>query len=407
MTARPGIAKLVFFNRFFYPDPSATSQMLTDLAFHMAQAGHEVHVVASRVPQGELEEELVRGVRIHRVADSTQGDHGLPRKALDYYGFYRGARAAARKLLGPGDVAILLTDPPLLSVAVAPLVRRVRGKVVLWMQDLFPEVAREYGVPGLRGPLGNALLGRRDRSLALADDIVAIGELMAQRLRARPGVAADRVRTIHNWADGREIVPMTRAADGLRAQWSIGDDFVVAYSGNLGRVHEFQTLLGAASRLRAEKGVRFIFIGRGPRLGEVRESARRLGLANVEFRPLQERANLGRSLALADVHLSVLEPAYEGLVVPSKLYGIMAAARPTLFVGDPAGETGAILAASEAGLSVPKGDDAALARAILHLRDDAGRRQQLGRNARAYFERHYDMPIALRSWEAVPARLGA
>ena len=391
--------RIVFFNRFFYPDISATSQMLSDLAFHLAERV-EVHVVTSESKGGGALE-TVRGVTIHRVAPAASGPHTLVRRAWDYLRYYIGARAALRRIVGPGDIVVAKTDPPLLSVALGTLAKAKGASLVVWLQDLFPEVAAQYGIPAMGGALGERLRRGRDASLSLADAVVAIGDRMAARVLRSGGVSPGRIRVIHNWADGESLVPLGNARNELRARWGLQDKFVVGYSGNLGRVHEFDTLLGAAARLRAEAGIAFLIVGAGPRLAQVRERAAAGGLANIRFEPLQERDSLPQSLAIADVHLSILRPEFEGLVVPSKLYGIMAVGRPAIFIGDPGGETGGILRAADAGLSVACGDDGGLAQAILRLRDAPSERERLGANARSAFEAKYEMRQAFAEWSSL------
>jgi glycosyltransferase involved in cell wall biosynthesis len=393
--------KLVFFNRFFFPDTSATSQMLTDLALDLARTGSDVHVVASHAEGENARTEAMRGLTVHRVAAAAGGPHGLAWRALAYLAYLRGARRAAYRLLRVGDLAITLTDPPLLSAAIAPVAARRGAKLVAWLQDLFPEVAREYGIPGT-GRIGGAPLRRlRDRSLAGAHAVVVIGDTMAERVRALGCVDAARLQVIHNWSDGRAIMPVDPTSNALRRAWGLDGRFVVGYSGNLGRVHEFGTLLDAAARLSGEPDVVVLIVGRGPRLAEAKQRAARDRLANLRFEPHQNRAHLAESLGAADLHISILPPAFEGLVVPSKIYGIMAAGRPTVFIGSITGETARILAQAGAGLTVATGDSAALAAAILRLRDDFRERAAMGDRARAAFEARYDMPIALRKWRSV------
>jgi colanic acid biosynthesis glycosyl transferase WcaI len=181
---------------------------------------------------------------------------------------------------------------------------------------------------------------------------------------------------------------------------------VVGYSGNLGRVHEFGTMLDAAALLADKPGIRFVVIGRGPRLQEVKARVEREGIANVRFEPHQDRDMLGQSLGVADVHLSVLQSGFEGLVHPSKLYGIMAAGRPTIFIGDAYGETGSILASTGSGVTVRTGDAAGLAAAIELLRTDGDARARMGSTARQAFDERYAMPIALGRWRSLLASLG-
>jgi len=398
--------KIVFFNRFFHPDTSATSQILSDLAFHLAERGHEVHAVASRVTGAASDLETTRGVVIHRVATASAEPHSLAARGLAYLDFYRGARNAGRSIVGEGDIVVAKTDPPLLSAAIGPIAKRRGARVVAWLQDVFPEVAREYGVPGMGWPIGAAIARARDRSLAGADGIVAIGERMAGRIASIPGVSRERLHVIHNWADGDAIHPVDAAANPLRREWNLTDKFVVGYSGNLGRVHEFDTLLGAAAALKENDGIAFLFIGRGPRLAEVRARVEREGLRNVRFEAHQPREALAQSLGVPDVHICILRPEFETLVHPSKLYGILAAGRPSIFVGDMQGEAAHILASTGSGLSVRHGDVEGLRSAIELLRNDAAKRREMGDAARRAFDAHYSMSHALDRWETLLASLG-
>jgi colanic acid biosynthesis glycosyl transferase WcaI len=396
--------KIIFFNRFFFPDTSATSQIVSDLAINLAAEGYEVHAITSRV-SGGVEYEEIAGVAIHRVAVALTGPHGLARRALAYLVYYRGARKAARALIAPGDVVVLKTDPPMLSAAVGHLAKHRGAKLILWLQDVFPEVAHEYGVPGMGGPLGAVIRHVRNRSLSIADRIVVIGDRMANQI-SKAGPSPGHVEVIHNWADGETIRPVDRDSNTLRRTWNLGNDFVVGYSGNLGRVHEFETMLDAATLLKDEPGIRFVVIGRGPRLQRVRERVTREHLENIRFEPHQDRDMLGQSLGVADVHLSVLRSGFEGLVHPSKLYGIMAAGRPTIFIGDAQGETASILSATRSGMVVKPGDSAGLVAAIRLLRDKVDVRTQMGIAARQAFDERYAMPIALQKWRSVLASLG-
>ncbi len=399
--------KIVFFNRFFYPDSSATSQMLSDLAFHLAAKGRGVHVVTSRVPNGEAELETIRGVTVHRVANSAIGTTSLVRRALAYAHFYSGARKLAARLIQPGDIVVLKTDPPMLSAAIGRIARRKGARVVNWLQDIFPEVAQRYGIPGAGGITGGMLRWLRNRSLSTATRTVVIAEQMARHLEALQCIPAANLAVIHNWANGEAIRPVARGENALRTRWALDRAFVVGYSGNLGRVHEFDTLLGAAAKLREENDIRFLIVGRGPRLGEVMDRARRDGLDNIRFEPHQDQGSLALSLGAADIHISTLHPDYEGLVHPSKLYGVMAAGRPTVFIGDPRGETARILEEADAGITVPTGDSAGLAQVIRDLRATPARCKELGDHARAAFESKYDRRIALAKWEAMLDSLSA
>jgi glycosyltransferase involved in cell wall biosynthesis len=245
----------------------------------------------------------------------------------------------------------------------------------------------------------------RDYSLSRATLNVALGELMASRLRHQaPRV---RVEVVHNWADGRSVRPVNPIDNRLRRDWALGDRFVVAYSGNMGRAHEFETILQACERLRQRHDIVFLFIGAGAQRAPIEAQAASRGLANLLFFPFQPREHLAMSLSAADVHLVTLHPALEGLIVPSKFYGIAAAGRPTLFVGDRRGEIARILEKGGCGISVETGDAGELAAAIERMSVDREGTAAMGRRARCVFEDRFDAPRALARWEFLLKGLGA
>ena len=394
--------KIIFLNRFFYPDHSATSQLLADLAFHLADAGWDVSVICSRQryddPAAELPAtEQVNSVQVYRVWTSRFGRHNLIGRGLDYLSFYLSAAWRLYCLAREGDIVVAKTDPPMISVVAAWVARLRRANLVNWLQDLFPEVATALNIKGFDGALGRTLVGLRNRSLRQAKCNVVLGELMRQRL-VMEGIAEGHIRVVHNWADGDAITPLLQAQNPLRKEWELEGRFVVGYSGNLGRAHEFTTLLDAAEFLQQEEAIVFLFIGGGPQLPMVQKAVQERGLGNCMFRPYQPRERLQESLGLADLHLVVLRPELEGLIVPSKFYGIAAAGRPTVYVGDLQGEVAQIIMGGDAGTTVAIGNGEGLAEKIVGLYQNPVRCARLGQNARLLFEQRYSKQRALQAW---------
>jgi len=378
-------ARVVFVNRYFHPDESATSRMLSDLAFRLVERGIEVAVVTSRQlyenPHGGLAaQENVRGVAIHRVAACTFGRARLLGRALDYLSFHVAAGLKLLSLLSAGDVVVAKTDPPLICV-VSGVAARLRGaRLVNWLQDLFPEVAAALSPAMLPSWLHDALAGLRDRSLRMAAMNVVIGNGMRERLLVR-GIGADHIRVIPNWADPQAIVPIAKDNSQIRSRLNLQNRFVIGYSGNFGRAHEFHTLLDAARHLRDERFA-FVMTGGGARSDELRAAVAREALTNFHFQGYQPVAMLSDSLAAADVHLVSLLPSLEGLIVPSKVYGILAAGRPVVFIGDTRGEVANLLREHDCGISVAPGAGQHLADELRALQADPERVLALGANAR-------------------------
>ena len=396
--------QIVFINRFFYPDHSATSQLLTDLAFHLAEQSHRVLVIASRQQYGDPTSMLsprdeVKGVKIQRVWSTRFGRTQLLGRALDCATFYFTAAMALLKHVRTGDIVVAKTDPPLISV-VAAMVAKIRGaKLINWIQDLFPEVAGALGIGGIQG-LEGLLRSARNWSLRTAYQNVAIGDGMATKL-TEEGIQSDAIQVIHNWSDGCAIQPVDRDKNDLRREWNLQDAFVVGYSGNFGRAHEFETILGTAEKLKSAANILFLFIGDGAQRDWIEEEARRRGLENITFKPYQPREQLTLSLSVPDVHLISLNPSLEGLIVPSKFYGVAAAGRPTIFIGSKHGEIPRILRKAQCGFSFEKGQTEEASRIIRELADHKDTCLRLGRRARALFDQRFEMRHAMRAWEGV------
>jgi len=395
--------KVIFLNRYFYPDHSATSQMLSDLAFFLAGAGHEVCVVTSCQRYDDAAANLplharIDGVEVQRVRTTRFGRDNLVGRALDYATFYLAAGWRLWRVARAGDVVIAKTDPPLISV-VAWLVASWRGaRFVNWVQDVFPEVAEALGVRALAGPLAGLLRSLRNAAFRSAATNVVLSERMAEVV-ARSDALPSRICIIPNWADMEAIRPVAAADNPLRREWGLADKFVVCYSGNMGRVHEFETILGAAERLTAGAGPNaFLFIGDGAQRQMIEHEVRRRALPNVQFRPYQDRARLSFSLGVGDVHLVSQRPEVEGYVFPSKLYGILAAGRPVVFIGDPNAEISALVEREGIGVALRQSDAAGLADQLLRLAHDAALREAMGERARALLCERYDKRIAFKAW---------
>ncbi|MBG0811734.1 glycosyltransferase family 4 protein [Methylosinus sp. H3A] len=401
--------KFIFFNRFFAPDVSATSQLLSDLAFHLASKGEEVVVVTSRGLYDDASAdlpawEMSNGVTVHRVYRSRFGRHSIWGRALDAAALYYHFVAAALRLAARGDSLVVMTDPPLLSVALALVARLKSCHLVNWLQDVYPEVALGLGVR-LPAPFGALLAGARNLSLKFAARNVAIGERMAARLRAS-GLPPERVAIIPNWCDDERVIPRPIDDNALRAEWGASERFVVAYSGNLGRAHEYRTLLDAAERLRDEADLLFLFIGGGYLTRGLRAEVETRGLSSLfQFRPYQDAELLPLSLTAANVHWISLLPSMEGLIVPSKFYGVAAAGRGAIVIGDPEGEIAALVTRHDCGAAVASGEGTDLAALIRRLKRDPAMVAQWGRNARALLDGEFGRRRSLLEWETLLASL--
>jgi glycosyltransferase involved in cell wall biosynthesis len=429
----PSVPTILLLNQYYAPDEAATAQMLADLGEGLAARGARVVAITSDRSYADPSRryparETIRGVEVRRVRTTGFGRATKPGRIADYFTFLAGAKL--QLLFGPApDAVVSLSTPPLVAL-LGSFIGRIRGaRTLFWSMDVYPDVAYELGA--IRK---GSLTGRLVASLArlthrLPDVVVALGDTMKAKLEEG---GANDVAVIHNWADGDAIRPMPVETNELRRAWGWSDRFVILYSGNMGLGHEFETALLGTARvaLNAEGGLRnaesggptprLAFIGAGPRRHEIEQRAVDLGLLEaqashsefripnsefapatvpplriphsefrIHFRPPLPRDQIAMSLTAADVHLVTMRDGMQGLIVPSKIYGILAAGRPTIYVGPAEGEIYEIVAGGACGVHVAIGDAAGFANAVERYASDPALVRAHGENARRLFDERF------------------
>ena len=412
MAERP--PHVCFFNRSYYPDRGATGQLLTDLAEALAgEHGWRVSVVAGRplTPGvahptkrpglGRVRREMRNGVEIFRAGGTTFPPRRFVGRVLNYVTYFLSAGLAGLSVPRP-DVVVALTDPPIIGLAALVAARRARARFVFLCQDIFPEVARL--LEDFQSDTVETLLTRVNRLLVRkADRVVALGDTMRQRLIDGKGADPAKVSVIHNWADCGAIRPGPKANPFSRAH-GLADRFVVMHSGNVGLSQNLDTLLDAAAHLRPYRDIVVLLVGDGTKREGLVARAQAEGLDNVRFLPSQPREVLADSFATADVFVVSLKRGLAGYIVPSKLYGILAAGRPYVAAVEGDSEVAAITRRYDSGLAAEPADAKDLAEKILRLYHDPALARRLGENARqAALE--FDRPVAIRAYQALLAPL--
>src|SRR5207302_320913 len=224
-----------------------------------------------------------------------------------------------------------MTDPPVIADVALAVARRFGVPLVVISQDVFPDIAVE--LKRLENPL---LVGFLRRAIGFylqrADRVVAIGETMQQRLEEK-GAPPERLRVIPNWVDTDALTPQPRDNDWSQ-EHGLADRFVVMHSGNVGHAQNLDALVRAATFLRDLDDLTVAIIGGGARHAALVELADVLEADAVRFFGYQPRETLSLSLSAADVHVVGLARGLSGYVVPSRLYGILAAGRPVIVAAD-------------------------------------------------------------------------
>lgn len=388
-----------FVNRFYFPDETATAQLLTDLAEGLVAAGHEVTVIASRPPRSGLaRDEHHRGVHIRRVSAPRSRAGNLIGRAFDFVFFSIAALFALTRFVRRGDVVITLTDPPLLGVWIA-LVARLKGaQCVHWIQDIYPEIAVE--ITGQRSLLW--LRPLRNLGWRLARGCVAASGEMA-KVVASTGVPAGRIHVSENWSPAGVQPATASEVQALRAAWGLDEKFVAMYSGNLGRAHDLVPLIDLAELLRNDPQIAIVFVGEGAQRRSLENLAHARRLENVRFFGPQPRERLHAALSVADLHFVTVRPGAERYVFPSKLYGIARVGRPALVIANPDSALAQTVRTRGFGAAFDRTEIDAAGTWARSLRSDLEARNRLGAAAEQFASDGHERAVAF--WSSLLADL--
>ena len=379
---------IAFFNRSYYPDTTATGQLLTDLCEDLVRDhGCRVSVVTGPplLPTAEVRmrglvtRQMHNGVEIHRARGTRFSKDRFAGRATNYLSYFASATYAGLRLHRP-DVVVALTDPPIIGLAAWLAGKRFGAPLVMAFKDLFPEVTvllKDFHSDTINGMLQrvNQFLVRR------AACNVALGETMRQRLIENKGAPADRTTIIADWADTTAVAPGPKR-NAFSEAHGLADQFVVMHSGNIGLSQSLETVIEAAELLQDLPDLRVVFVGEGVKKADLQEQVRTRGLTNVTFLPFTPKERLGESFATADLFIVSLQRGLAGYIVPSKLYGILAAGRPYVAAVESTCEVASLTRTHECGLVVEPGHAGDLAGAIRRFYADRHLTRRAGDSAR-------------------------
>jgi colanic acid biosynthesis glycosyl transferase WcaI len=372
--------RILLINQYYPPDTSATANMARAVVEKLAER-HEVTVLSGRPsydptvyhPVYLTRLERNGPVRIRRVGSTAFPRHRMKRRVSNYLSYLSLALPAA--LATPADLVMTMTDPPIVGLLGALVARMRRLPFVYNIRDLYPDMALG-GEIVRRSRLVDGWERMHRWALRGASRVIVLGEDMRERVAAK-GVDPSRIAVVRDGAVLAEPV----SADGHLATSAIRDgfQFVALHAGNLGFYGAWKTLIEAARRLQDE-GVGLVFVGGGAQRDRLSGMAG--GMPGVRFLPFRPPEEIPHVLAAPDVHVITVRRGLEGVVVPSKLYGILAAGRPVLAVTPLGSDVARIVTVAGCGVVADPDDPASVAAAIRSLRARPANLAEMGRRAR-------------------------
>ncbi|MGK7924196.1 MAG: glycosyltransferase family 4 protein [Spirulina sp.] len=395
-------SKVLIVTQFYPPDYAATGQLIAELASQLSKLGMRISIFTGQ-PGYVFDKDIApkwerwETVTIRRSRTSRLWPLRIRGRAIN--GLLFCARVAMHLIKHPRSQHLFLftSEPPYLSV-LGYLAHKLFGiHYACLLYDLYPDVAVALQVVPKKHGLVRVWNWLNRKIWQKAKGIIVLSSSMKARVVANCPEVEHKVSVIPSWADPEAIVPRRKQDNWFARQFGTSDRFTVQYSGNLGRCHDLDTILTAAELLRDDP-IQFLFIGHGAQLPACRDRVERLALKNCRFLPYQDKSVLPYSLTACDLSLVSISPGLEGLVAPSKLYGILAAGRPVAAVCEPHSYLRSLLEQAQCGAAFNNGDGQALANYIRYLAANPEVARALGNSGRKYLNAHFTPEIVAKQY---------
>lgn len=399
------MVKLSIITQFYPPDYAATGQLLEELAENLGLQGMQVQILTGQPGYGRGQAtappvESKPPIWVRRSRTSRLWPQRIRGRAVN--GFLFCIRSGLRLLKASyrGDIILLTTEPPYLPFLgyIAKLIFKI--PYVCLIYDLYPDVAVRLNVLPAQHWLVSLWDGLNSRVWKQAQGIIVLSSSMKDRVVAKcPGIEG-KISVIHSWSNPRHIVPKPKADNPFAHKYNLVERFTVLYSGNMGRCHDMQTILDTAKEL-GDDPIQFVFIGGGAKYQTCVETVEHWGLSNCLFLPFQDKKTLPDSLTACDLSLVTISPEMEGLIAPSKLYGILAAGRPVAAICEPKSYLRQLIQDAQCGAAFDNGDSKGLANYIRYLAANPQKVNQLGRAGRDYLKTNFTPEIIAQKYAKV------
>jgi EAL domain-containing protein (putative c-di-GMP-specific phosphodiesterase class I)/glycosyltransferase involved in cell wall biosynthesis/DNA-binding NarL/FixJ family response regulator len=382
--------KVSIITQFYPPDFAATGQFVEELATQLVTQQLAVQVFTgqpgyafetSSAPEYEISQGVeIRRSRLLRTRSRKMLGRTVSSLAFCWHAFWY---LLNRK--NWGDILLFTSEPPYLQTLGYLLNKFFGVPFACIVYDLYPDVAVELKVlPKNHGitrfwDLLNRRVWRR------AEAIIVPCQTMKDRIVAKVPKIAEKISVVHNWADPTWIKPLDKCHNAFAQTHQLVHKFTVLYSGNMGRCHDMETILGAAQELQSEP-VQFLFIGGGPKREACQQKVQQKGLTNCLFLPYQDKSLLPQSLTACDLSLVSVDIGMEGLVAPSKFYSALASGRPVAVICEKHSYLRQLVAEANCGVALSNGDSKGLADFIRYLASNPKMANSLGLSGHRYIQ---------------------
>ena len=398
------LKRILFLNRSFYPDVESTGQLLTELCEEL-ENDFEIHVICGNPlykkvkNRGIINKSLYRNITIWRINNTRFPKKYLFARIINLISYFI---PCFIRIFFFKNIACVIaeTDPPLLGI-IACLYSKIRNSCfIYYVQDLWPNVGIVNGQ--LTNRLIIKILKRANKFLYdNSSKIIVPGRDMKIRLVEENNIPTHKIEVVENWADPGQIFPIKRKDNIFLKQSFFKNKFVVMYSGNIGLSQDLENIIYLADSLKEIDNILFVLIGEGAYKDKLINLSASKGLKNIKFMTYQDKENLKFTLSAAHVHLIPMKKGMRGYIVPSKVYGIMAAGKPFIAAVDEESEIYKMTYKFKCGINVKPSNIEELKKSVLWAYNNKDKIEKMGKNGKNALEKYYSKKICTQKFKKV------
>ena len=398
--------EILFFNRSFYPDTEATGQFLTELCEDLTKSGCNITVICGKSYHVHVErksffiqKEKYKSMDIIRARGTTLPKNFLIFRLINLSFYFIFAFIGGFLVKKKPEIVITQTDPPVSGLLGIFFAKWYKAKFIYSCKDIYPEVGVITG--RLTNPILNFLLKKINLlSFKSADKIICLGEDMKRRIASKD-IDENKIFVIHDWADTASIYPIPESENPFILEYCLQNYFTVMYSGNIGFTQGLDRVIDVADYFKKNKKIKFLLVGEGADKINLQKLVNEQGLTNTIFLPYQPKEKLKFSLSAPNLHLITFVKGLAGVMVPSKIYGILAAGKPFIAWIDKESEIYTITEKFKCGIAVSPGDVQGMISAIEWSINNNEKLIQMGQNARQAALDFFDRKISVAKYKKI------
>ena len=386
--------KFLLVSQVFYPDQVSTANLFTDLCRVMVSPDTEIEVWCGQPTYTELHRQpanmLFDGISIHYLASTNFPKTNIAGRLLNIISF---TVVTVYKVLRSKDKTPIWTHttPPFLGILLSLICSFKKRKFIYILLDIFPEGLIRLGKISKRNPFIRIWHNLFIKALIRSTRIIVIGRDIREWVENECKECGVKVEYIPHWQDETLLFPIEYRKNNFILEHGLEDKFVVQYSGNMGLWNEMQTI-GKAVKRNLEDVI-FIFVGGGIRKEELFNEFSIEEQQNVIMLPFQPNESFNNTLTASAVQIVTLKEGLEGMAVPCKIYGILAAGLPVIAMVPEHSEIAYVVKEENCGIVLNPTDLDGLINAITSLKSDVILRKKMGQNSRMAFEKKYTTRI--------------